>query len=177
LDSDRDGLVDNLETIFLTNPQHSDTDRDGKADGFDQNPLAAPTRDLKIHERLHKYIIELEMQNFDSDQLLLVEQINNNPLEYARKEGYVLSLSNKKIDDYLDKYGYGVPILSTAIRDTLKKYKVSFEYYISPENAWGYDVIYDWDRKKQQWTEVKELNSWQAEWSGLPPLLQIQIKQ
>ena len=176
-DSDRDGLVDNIENILLTNPHHSDTDGDGKADGFDQNPLAAPAKQLKIHERLHKYIIELELKNLLSDQLLLVEQINNKSMEYERQEGFVLSLGTKEIDNYLDKYGYGVPVLSTAIKDTLRKYKVSFEYFVSPEDAWGYENIYDWDRKSNKWIEGEILNNWEAEWSGLPPLLQINIRE
>ena len=176
LDSDRDGLLDIAEKILLTNPQYSDTDNDGKADGFDQNPLAAPSTKLTVHERLHKYIIELELDLF-SDQLLLVEQLNSKPIEYKRKEGFVLSLGTKEIDKYLDTHGYGVPILSTAIKDTLRKYKVSFEYFVSPEDAWGYENIYDWDRELKKWIKGEELSYWEAEWSGLPPLLQINIQE
>ena len=176
IDSDLDGLNDYVELFLYTNPESNDTDGDGKADGFDLNPLATPAKKLKIHEKLHKYIIEYAIDDFMSDQLLIVERFNNKPMEYKREAGYVLSLPPDKIDDFLDKYGYGVPILSTIISDTLKMYKVQFELFVSPEDGWGYDALYDWDRKNSKWIEKKILNNWEAEYTGIPPLKKIRVK-
>ena len=43
-DRDMDGLTDLAENILGTNPDSNDTDGDGKADGFDSNPLASPAK-------------------------------------------------------------------------------------------------------------------------------------
>jgi len=159
-DSDMDGLSDLAENILWTNPDSNDTDKDGKADGFDTNPLAAPAEDISIEEKLHKYIIEQELFYFDSDQLVLVEQFHNKPMEYKRPHGLVLSMPSDSLDSFINANGYGVPILTAAVKDTLKVFKVSFQFFISPNDAWGYDSLYKWD---DWWIEKAQLTNWEAE--------------
>jgi len=159
-DGDMDGLSDLAENILWTNPDSNDTDGDGKADGFDPNPLAAPAKELSIEEKLHKYIIEKELFYFDSDQLVLVEQFNDKPMEYKRLQGLVLSMPSDSLDSFVNMNGYGVPILTAAVKDTLKAYKVSFQFFVSPKEAWGYDSLYKWG---DRWIEKKQLTNWEAE--------------
>jgi|GEM_PF-2079981 len=162
-DTDMDGLTDFGENVLRTNPHDADTDHDGKADGFDQNPLAAPAKSYLVHERLHKFVIEQELKLVEGSGLVIVEQINHKPMEYERTKGLILSLSPDSADAFVNLFGYGVPILTTTIHDTLKKYKVSFQYFIAPEDAWGYDALYDWDRKQQKWQRKRLYSSWIAE--------------
>ncbi len=162
-DTDMDGLTDLSEEVLRTNKAENDTDHDGKADGFDQNPLAAPAKKLLVHDRLHKFIVEQELKSIEGSELVIVEQINNKPMEYERTKGLILSLSSDSADAFVNRFGYGVPILTTTIRDTLKKYRVSFQYFVAPEDAWGYDALYDWDRKQQTWQRKRLYSSWVAE--------------
>jgi len=161
-DLDADGLSDLAEFMLWTDPMNNDTDGDGKADGYDQNPLAAPPQNLFLHEQLHKFIIEHELENFSTDQLVIVEQINNKPMEYKRSNGLILSMPHDSCDAFLNRFGYGVPFISATVRDTLKKYKVSFQYFIEPKNAWGYDALYDWNKKYQKWVRKKTYYRWEA---------------
>lgn len=161
-DLDADGLSDLAEFTLWTDPMNNDTDSDGKADGYDQNPLAAPRQNLTIHEQLHKFIIEHELEYLKSSQLVIVEQTNNKPMEYERTGGLVLSMPPDSCDAFLNRFGYGVPIITAAVKDTLKKYKVSFQYFIEPKNAWGYDALYDWNKKHQKWVRKKTYYRWEA---------------
>jgi hypothetical protein len=163
LDSDMDGLSDLAEDVLWTDRDNNDSDGDGKADGYDPNPLAGEPEKLFIHERLHKTIIEKELRSFESSQMVLVEQINHKPMEYDRPQGFVLSLSPEDLDEFVNINGYGVPILTTAIKDTLRKYKVSFQFFVAPDDAWGYDALYDWDRKKGIFVRKRVYSDWHAE--------------
>ncbi len=162
-DSDIDGLPDFGERVLRTNPHDADTDHDGKADGFDQNPLATPARSYLVHERLHKFVVEQELKSVEGSGLVIVEQINRKPMEYERNKGLILSLSPDSADAFVNLFGYGVPILTASIRDTLKKYQVSFQYFVAPDDAWGYEALYDWDRKQQEWRRKRLYSSWVAE--------------
>ena len=162
-DADLDGLPDLAEEALWTNPRNSDTDGDGKADGYDDNPLAAPADSLSDAERLHKFIIESELAVFDSDQLVLVEQFGERPMEYRRAEGLVLSMPPDTLDAFVDVFGFGVPILTADVKDTLKnKYKVSFQFFVSPDSAFGYDAIFKWVARDSTWMRTKELLNWEA---------------
>ena len=148
--------------MLWTDPYLNDTDGDGKADGYDQNPLAAPTKVLSIHEQLHKFIVEQELEYYTTDQLVIVEQINNQPMEYERQSGIILSMPPDTCDAFINFFGYGVPVITASIRDTLKKYIVNFQYFIDPENAGGYDALYDWDGVFKEWVRKKIYYQWEA---------------
>jgi hypothetical protein len=162
-DSDLDGLTDLSENVVWTDPFNNDTDGDGKADGFDQNPLAAPANNLKILHRLHKHIIEQELRGMPSGQLVIVEQFDHQPMEYERDRGLILSMPSDTIDAYVNLFGWGTPILTAAIKDTLRMYKVSFQFFVAPDDAWGYEALYDWDRKHDTWIRKKVWEDWVAE--------------
>ncbi|MBN1481067.1 hypothetical protein EH223_01260 [candidate division KSB1 bacterium] len=163
-DTDADGLTDLAEDVLWTNRFKNDTDGDGKADGYDQNPLAAPANELSLHEKLHKAIIEYELEEFYSNQLVVVEQFENKPMEYERYEGIVLSFSSGGCDAFVSETGYGVPILSCTVKDTLtNRLKAGFQYFIAPENAWGYDVICRWSDAENDFLDFKIVNEWVSE--------------
>lgn len=163
-DSDADGLSDLAEDVLWTNRLKNDTDDDGKADGYDQNPLAAAIDSLTLHERLHKAIIEYELEEFYSNQLVLVEQLDDKPMEYERYEGIVLSLSSAGCDAFVSETGYGVPILSCAVKDTLSnQLKAEFQYFIAPDNAWGYDVLCRWSNAENDFIDFRIISEWIAE--------------
>jgi hypothetical protein len=163
-DSDADGLSDLSEDILWTHPFEMDTDGDGKADGYDANPLAAPAEDLTPAEKLHKTLIEYELDQFPSNQLVVVEQFNGCPMEYDRETGLILSLSPQGCDAYVEANGYGVPILTCAVKDTLDdKFKASFQFFVSPDDAWGYDALFEWDSLAKVWRQFGDfLEEWQA---------------
>lgn len=163
-DSDADGLSDLSEDILWTQPFEMDTDGDGKADGFDANPLAAPAENLTLGEKLHKTLIEYELNEFMSNQLVVVEQFNDRPMEYDRETGLILSLSPQGCDAYVEANGYGVPVLTCAVKDTLEdKFKVSFQFFTAPDDAWGYDALFEWDSFAKVWRQLGEfLEEWQA---------------
>jgi len=163
-DSDGDGLSDLLEDRLWTDPGLIDTDADGKADGFDQNPLAAPHKRLKLKQRLHKRIIEFELEEFDSNQLVVVEQFNNLPLEYKRPAGLVLSMSSGAADAFVESNGYGVPILTCTVKDTTSDMlKAAFQFFVAPDDAWGYDLVCQWSALKKDWIQFKVFHEWVAD--------------
>lgn len=163
-DVDADGLTDLSEYVLKTDPFYNDSDDDGKADGFDNNPLAAEIAPSHLTNKLflHRHIIEKELKAFYSSQLVIVEQFNKRAMEYKRSEGIVLSLPPDSCDAFINEFGYGVPILTATVRDTLGKYKVNFQFFVDPEQAWGYDAVYRLDRKKRQWLREKTLFQWQS---------------
>ena len=163
-DSDGDGLSDIAEDRLWTDPSRLDTDADDKADGFDQNPLAAPVEELTLHEQLHKSIIEFELEELGSNQLVVVEQFNNRPMEYNRPAGFMLSMSSGAVDAFVEFTGYGVPILTCTVKDTTDKMlKAAFQLFISPEDAWGYDLVCRWSEQKKDWIEFNVFNEWVAD--------------
>jgi hypothetical protein len=163
-DSDADGLSDLAEDRLWTNPLEIDTDGDDKADGYDQNPLAAPADELTLHEKLHKTIIEYEIEEFHSNQLIVVEQLNNKPMEYDRYEGIVLSFSSGACDAFVADTGYGVPILTCTVKDTLRRQlKASFQFFVTPHDAWGYDVLCQWSSSDNDFINFRVYNEWFAE--------------
>ncbi len=162
-DTDADGLTDYSEYVLLTDPLDNDTDGDGKADGFDSNPLAGPPDDsLSEHAKLHKYIIERQLYLFDTKRLVIVEQFENTPMEYKRRDGLVLSLSSDECDSYLDNFGYGTPIMTASIKDTLSYYLVNYQLYIDPDTAFGFDALYRWSDKYKQFVRKKTLYNWES---------------
>ncbi len=163
-DTDGDGLSDLLEDRIWTDPNLLDTDKDDKADGFDQNPLAAPAKDLTLQEKLHKRIIEFELQEFDTNQLVIVEQYNEKPMEYEREAGLVLSMSSGAVDAFVEFTGYGVPILTCTVKDTSNNMlKASFQFFVAPDDAWGYDLVCRWSKRAKDWTNFKVFNQWVAD--------------
>ncbi|MBN1464220.1 hypothetical protein JXA02_00565 [candidate division KSB1 bacterium] len=163
-DSDADGLSDLAEERLWTNSWEMDTDKDDIADGYDQNPLAAPAEKLTLHERLHKTIIEYELEEFYSNQLIVVEQFNNKPMEYSRYQGIVLSFSPGACDAFVADTGYGVPILTCTVKDTLnRQLKASFQFFIAPDDAWGYDVLCSCCDGEDDFFDFKIYNEWVAE--------------
>jgi len=163
-DSDADGLSDLAEDRIWTNPDLLDTDSDGIADGFDQNPLAAPEKKLTKKERLHKRIIEFELEEFDSNQLVVVEQFGEKEMEYARPAGIVLSMSTGAADAFIEFTGYGVPILTCTVKDTTEeKLKASFQFFVAPDDAWGYDLVCRWSEQQKDWIDFVVFNEWVAE--------------
>ncbi len=161
-DLDADGLTDLAEFMLRTDPLNIDTDGDGKADGYDQNPLAAPSDSLSLHEQLHKFIIEHQLENYPSSQLVIVEQLNHKPVEYKRSSGIILSMPPDSCDAFINLFGYGVPVLTATVRDTLEKYKVSFQYFVDPKTASGFDALFDWDPKNKKWVRKKIYYQWEA---------------
>ncbi|OGC01166.1 hypothetical protein A2V82_13970 [candidate division KSB1 bacterium RBG_16_48_16] len=162
-DSDLDGLTDLSENVIWTDPLNNDSDGDGKADGFDQNPLAAPANSLKILQRLHKHIIEQELRAMPSGQLVIVEQFDHQLMEYERDRGLILNMPSDTIDAYVNVFGWGTPILTAAVKDTLRMYKVRFQFFIAPDDAWGYEALYDWDKKRHRWIRKRIWEDWIAE--------------
>ena len=161
-DADADGLSDLAEDVLWTHPYEMDTDGDGKADGYDANPLAAPAEALSLAEKLHKAIIEYELSEFTSNQLVVVEQFTG-PMEYERPTGRVLSLSSQGCDAYVEAHGYGVPFLTCTVTETPDRtFAVSFQFFVAPEDAWGYDLIYEWDEVEKAWRQLGPLQKWQA---------------
>ncbi len=162
-DRDADGLSDLSENRLWTDPYNMDTDDDGKADGYDQNPLAPPRKKLHKHEHLHKYVVQKELYYLDSNQLVLVEQPGQS-MEYKRKSGLVLSLSSADCDAWVNTNGYGVPILTCTVKDTLQTaFVVDFQMFYAPNDAWGYKSIYYRDADKHEWREANRLETWHAE--------------
>jgi len=163
-DVDADGLTDLSEYVLKTDPLNNDSDHDGKADGYDNNPLAGEIDPIFLTNKviLHRHIIEKELYNYNSSQLVIVEQFNKRVMEYKRSEGIVLSLPPDSCDAFINEFGYGVPILTATVRDTLGKYKVNFQFFVDPEQAWGYDAIYNLDRKNRRWLREETLFQWQS---------------
>ena len=162
-DKDADGLSDLSENRLWTDAQNMDTDGDGKADGYDQNPLAQPREKLHKHDHLHKYVVQKELYYMDSNQLAVVEQTGQS-MEYKRESGLVLSLSSADCDAWVNTNGYGVPILTCTVKDTLQTaFVVDFQMFYAPDDAWGYKSIYYRDADKHKWREVDRLESWRAE--------------
>ncbi len=163
-DTDGDGLSDLTEDRIWTDPNLLDTDEDGKADGLDQNPLAAPAEDLTLREKLHKRIIEFELEEFDTNQLVVVEQFNGKSMEYEREAGLVLSMSPGAVDAFVEFTGYGVPILTCTVKDTTKnRLKASFQFFVAPDDAWGYDLVCRWSKREKDWVGFKVFNEWVAD--------------
>lgn len=163
-DSDGDGLSNLAEDRLWTDANKIDTDDDGKADGFDQNPLAAPQDKLDMQQRLHKRIIEFELEEFDSNQLVVVEQLDDAPMEYARPSGLVLSMSSGAADAFVESNGYGVPILTCTVKDTIDQMlKASFQFFVAPDDAWGYDLVCKWGAEKKDWIKFDVFNEWVAD--------------
>lgn len=163
-DTDADGLSDLAEDMLWTNILKMDTDNDGKADAFDQNPLAAILEKMTIEQKLHKHVIDQELYEFYSNQLVVVEQFQNTPMEYQRETGFILSLSSAACDAFVEVHGYGVPIFSCSLKDTLEnKYKVSFQFFVAPDDAWGYDSIYEVVPTELGIKEYKFLGEWIAQ--------------
>lgn len=162
-DKDTDGLTDLAEDMLWTDPTLSDTDDDGKADGYDRNPLAAPLSELSLAEKLHKHIIEQELYYFWTNQLIIVEHFQR-PMEYEREAGLVLSLSSQECDDWVNTFGYGVPILTCSIEELSETlYKANFEFFFSPNDAWGYEANYRWEKFTRNWLLIQTLEEWYAE--------------
>jgi hypothetical protein len=163
-DSDGDGLSDLAEDRLWTDPSALDTDGDDKADGFDQNPLAASAEKIDKKEQLHKRIIEFELEEFESNQLVVVEQFNNLPMEYERMAGIVLSMSPGAADAFVEFTGYGVPILTCTVKDTSNNMlKASFQFFVASDDAWGYDLVCRWSNRKKDWTDYDVFNEWVAD--------------
>jgi hypothetical protein len=163
-DTDADGLTDLAEEALHTDPFEADTDNDGKIDSFDQNPLAAPAKILTVQEKLHKMLIEFELEEFYSNQLVVVEQFNDKEMEYDRHEGLVLSMSTFGCDVFVSETGYGVPVLTCDVSRTPNQHwKASFQFFITPENAWGYDVTCRWDRDLEDFVDFQVVDEWIAE--------------
>ena len=163
-DSDGDGLSDLAEDRIWTNPNKMDTDSDDKADGLDRNPLAAPASRLTIAEKLHKAIIEFELEELLTNQLVVVEQVNRKPMEYKRPVGLVLSLSSGACDAFVEANGYGVPILTCTVQDSTQELlKASFQFFVAPDDAWGYDVACAWDTRQRDFINFRVFNEWVAQ--------------
>ncbi len=163
-DTDADGLTDLAEQALRTDIFEPDTDGDGQIDSYDQNPLAAPAQILTVQEKLHKTIIEFELEEFYSNQLILVEQFNNKVMEYQRHEGIVLSMSTFACDVFVSETGYGVPILTCDVtKGPNQRLTASFQFFVTPEDAWGYDVTCLWDRDLQDFVDFQVVDEWVAE--------------
>ncbi|RPH91917.1 MAG: hypothetical protein EHM72_18195 [Calditrichaeota bacterium] len=162
-DSDSDGLSDLSEDVLWTQPFNMDTDDDSLADGYDTNPLAAHNIGFTVEEKLHQYILEFEMNEFPSNQLIIAEQPSEHPIEYKRKKGIVLSLSPQGCDAYLAAHGYGVPILTCNVTPLESgRYQAFFQFFISPDDAWGYDSIFEWDVMTQSFLLFQSGKVWQV---------------
>lgn len=162
-DSDSDGLSDLSEDVLWTQAYNLDTDDDGMADGYDVNPLAGHSDNLTLPEKLHQYILEFEMNEFPSNQLIIAEQPGENPIEYNRTKGIVLSLSSQGCDAYVAAHGYGVPILTCKVITMGNgRYQAYFQFFISPDDAWGYDAEFDWDKVTQSFLLRQSGNVWQV---------------
>ena len=161
-DLDADGLTDYAEYALFTDPYNNDTDGDGKADGFDQNPLAAPNDTLTLQQELHKFIIERQLEMYKTKRLIIVEQFDNTPMEYERENGLILSLTSAECDEFINSFGYGVPILTASVKDTLGHYLVNYQFFLEPKLAFGFDAIYDWSSSWQQWVRLQTIYDWES---------------
>lgn len=95
-----------------------------------------------------------------TDQLAVVEQLNAKPLTYTRPAGLVLTMPADRVDEFVSEQGYGIPVLSATVTDTLKQYKVSFTCFIAPDYAWGFEALYGLNRKKTAWKKLKTYQEW-----------------
>lgn len=159
-DADGDGLSDFSEEVLWTDASNPDSDGDGIEDGQDPNPLAATPSRLTLHERLHTHVIETELRSLKTDQLVVVEQLSTKPLTYTRPHGLVLTMPADEVDEFVSEQGYGIPVLSATVKDTLKHYKVSFTHFIAPDYAWGFEALYGLNRKKTAWKRIKIYQEW-----------------
>ncbi|MBN1998715.1 hypothetical protein JW935_14240 [candidate division KSB1 bacterium] len=161
-DIDNDGLTDLAEWALQTDPLRQDTDGDSMLDARDKNPLAPLNRHLLPEEKLHKFIIDATIEQFDSDKIILVEQYNKKSIEYTRKRGFVLNLSPEAIKTFVDSFGYGVPILRAQVTQIDEDYRVEFEFFISPQDAWGYTAVYIWSESLEEWIHKETVESWES---------------
>ncbi len=159
-DADADGLSDFGEEVLWTDAANPDSDGDGIEDGQDSNPLAATPARLTLHERLHKQVIETELRALTTDQLAVVEQLSQKALSYTRPYGLVLTMPADRVDEFVSRQGYGIPVLSATIKDTLNQYKVSFTFFVAPDSAWGFEALYGLNRKKTAWKRIKIYQEW-----------------
>lgn len=161
-DSDNDGLTDWAEFVLHTDPQDIDTDGDGKADGYDQNPLAAANDSLSMEAALHKQIIEWELGAWDYKGAVLVEQFDDFQIEYKRDAGIILCMPSDSVDAYLQEYGYGIPVLTANIEPYGNEmFKATFILFITPSDAEGWGALFK--NEKGEWTRKKTLEEWTAE--------------
>lgn len=160
-DVDADGLTDLAEYVLHTNPSDLDTDNDGKADGYDQNPLSAPADTLSKEASLHKFIIEQELSLLNSTCAVLVEKYGDFEIEYDRDSGIVLSMPSDSIDAYLQEYDYGIPVFTANVEPaTNGMFKATFTLFVTPEDAEGWEALYKWE--KSEWKRKKTRESWVA---------------
>ncbi|MDZ7346637.1 MAG: hypothetical protein ONA69_07565, partial [candidate division KSB1 bacterium] len=151
------------EEILWTDPNDMDTDGDGMADGYDPNPLAAPVEELTSVEQLHKLLVESVLENFPSHQLVIVEQPEDRALEYNRSCGLVLSLSPAACDAYVEANAYGVPILTCKVEpEGEQNYQVLFQFFVAPDDAWGYDARFAWDGSDRTFHLVGTPDEWRV---------------
>ena len=162
-DADADGLSDLMEEQIWTDWNVNDTDGDGKADGYDSNPLASPAENVTMKDSLHKHVINKELYYFWSNQLVIVEQFNQ-PMEYEREAGLILSMDTPSCDEWVNQFGYGVPILTCTVKDTLKQaFKVDFQFFYAPDDAWGYQALYRHNDFRDNWVMIEKLEEWYSE--------------
>jgi hypothetical protein len=159
-DTDADGLTDYCEEVLWTDAVNPDTDGDGIDDGLDANPFADDSLHLTHHEHLHRQIIETELRALESDELAVVEQPGKRAIPYSRRSGIVLCMPAGKVDDYIATQGYGIPVLSAAIKDTLQYHKVDFTFFITPDSAWGFEALYALNKKRTAWKKKNQLKEW-----------------
>jgi hypothetical protein len=159
-DADNDGLADYAEEVLWTDASNPDTDGDGLEDGLDTNPFADDSLRLTQHERLHKQVIETRLRALDSDQLVVVVQPGKRAIPYTRRSGIVLCMPADKVDEYIETQGYGIPVLSAAIKDTLDNHKVDFTFFVAPDSAWGFEALYGPNKKHTAWKRKILYKEW-----------------
>ena len=160
-DSDADGLTDYAEYILHSDPLDIDTDNDGKADGYDQNPLAAPMDSIPPPAALHKQIIEWELDAWNYVGAVIVEKFNDYEIEYERDRGIILSMPSDSIDAYLQENDYGIPVLNVHVEPAANgMFKADYTLFISPDDAEGFEALYKW--QDGEWRRKKTLREWIA---------------
>ncbi|MBN1974321.1 MAG: HEAT repeat domain-containing protein [Sedimentisphaerales bacterium] len=85
-DSDKDGLTDNVEALFLTDPKNPDSDSDGIQDGKDTNPLTPKHKEINDITKIRQAVFSVIFAVTSSNKAIVV--INKNEDEFAKQEYY-----------------------------------------------------------------------------------------
>jgi uncharacterized membrane protein len=152
LDSDKDGIPDNIEYELLSEISNTDSDSDGKTDDQDFNPLTRPMNQTDIHKM---YLTTLK--HIISSSLIDVNNIGKDSIWseyygiYTLSEPAPLYVSFNELDSVPEFKDLPVPIIADITTD---KFKVSSGY-----DSWSVGVIPHYNFREVEYAFEKKQES------------------